>query len=110
KAVYMELALSHISEALPELYHTLSRDLARRMSKDERHRLKVFRMQAEKAGLQVIEWPIGAREQVGLWLLGRLEDMGMLTITTNSARVVRKGRGCKEPDRAVYLSPHLMAR
>lgn len=110
KAVYMELALTQIATELPELYHTLARDLGRRMSKDERHRMQVFRMQAEKAGVTVIEWPLGAREQIGLWLLGRLNDMGMVEITTPSARVERRGRGVKAPPRIVYLSQHLMTR
>lgn len=110
KSIYMELALTQIATELPELYHTLARDLGRRMSQDERHRMTVFRMQAEKNGVEVIEWPLGAREQIGLWLLGRLEDMGMVEITDPGPRVERRGRGVKAPARLVYLSPHLMTR
>lgn len=110
KAIYMELALTQIATELPDLYHTLARDLGRRMSQDERHRMTVFRMQAEKNGLVIIEWPLGAREQIGLWLLGRLEDMGMVEITEPSVRVERRGRALKAPPRMVYLSQHLLTR
>lgn len=110
KAVYGELVLTQVATELPELYHTLVRDLGRRLSKDERHRLTVFRMQAEKNGITVIEWPLGAREQVGLWLLGRLADMGMVEVTETGNRVKRHGRGVKAAERIVYLSQHLMTR
>ena len=38
KTVHRELVLAQIAEANPDLYHPLSHDFARRMSKDERQR------------------------------------------------------------------------
>lgn len=80
KAVHCELVLAQIEEENPELYHTLAADLGRRMSKSERHRMTVFKMQAIKAGIMVVEWPLGARDQVGHYLLGLIEASGMIEI------------------------------
>ncbi|MFN7318261.1 MAG: DNA-directed RNA polymerase, partial [bacterium] len=79
-AVHNELVLAQIEEAHPELYHTLSRDLGRRLSKDERHRMTVFKMQAKKAGYEWIKWDIGSRHQVGMYLLGLLQAAGLVDI------------------------------
>lgn len=78
--VHSELALAQIEHLNPELYHVLANDFARRRSRSVRHRLTVFKMQAEKAGLVIHEWTIGAREQVGLWLLDQLARLGMVEI------------------------------
>jgi len=79
-AVHSELILSQIADDFPELYFTLSKDLARRQSKNERHRTKTMRLQAEKHGYVVIEWPVGAREQVGSYLLGLMAQAGLLEV------------------------------
>lgn len=80
RAVHCELILDQIADSQPDLYYTLDKDFQRRMSKDERHRMTVFKMQARKAGINVVEWPTGARDQVGLYLLGMVEAMGMIEI------------------------------
>lgn len=80
KAIHSELILATFADLLPELYYTLTRDFSRRLSKDERHRVTVFRMQAQKAGIPIPFWDVGARDQVGMYLLGLLEDAGMVTI------------------------------
>lgn len=103
-AIHQELVLAQIEHELPELYHTLARDFGRRMSKDERHRMTVFKMQAAKKGLLPTEWPVGARDQVGLYLLGLLEAAGMVEI---EARSIKHG---KDAPRHVVLAPELMER
>lgn len=80
RAIYTELLLHDFDKANPELYYTLARDFQRRMSKSERHRLNAMRHEAKKAGVAIPEWPIGAREQVGMYLLGLLEAAGMLEV------------------------------
>lgn len=80
RAVHCELVLAQLEEAVPELYHTLSRDLGRRLSKNERHRMTVFKMQAKKNGVEWAEWPIGSRDQVGLYLLGLMETAGFVSL------------------------------
>lgn len=78
--VHNELILAQIEEFNPALYHTLAHDLARRLSKDEKHRMAVMRTQARDAGIQWAEWPVGARDQVGMYLVGVLEQLGMIEI------------------------------
>ncbi len=103
-AIHQELVLAQVAEHNPELYHTIDRDLQRRMSKNERHRVTVMRLQAKKAGIEFVEWPVGAREQVGLWLLGLLRDAGMVAFEDG----LRKDE--KAALRLVHLSPDLLDR
>lgn len=78
--VHQELVLAQIETVAPELYHTLANDFNRRKSKNVRHRMTVFKMQAAKAGIEYHEWGIGARDQIGVYLLEHLSHMGLLEI------------------------------
>lgn len=80
RSMYTELLLQDFDKLNPELYYTLARDFNRRMSKSERHRLNAMRHEAKKAGISVPDWPLGAREQVGMYLIGQLEGIGMLDV------------------------------
>lgn len=94
KAVYHELLLGLFEQADPALFYTLVNDLGRRMSKSERHRMTVFKMQAKEAGIPFPEWGPGGVEQVGSYLLDQLEQLGMVetitsTMTAKRAKDVR---------------------
>lgn len=78
RAVYHELLLSLFEAASPDLFYTLVNDLGRRMSKSERHRMTVFKMQAKEAGVPFPEWGGGGVQQVGGYLLDQLEQLGMV--------------------------------
>lgn len=79
-SVHQELVLVQIAENAPDLYHTLRNDLQRRRSKNERHRLTVMKMQAKQNNIEVVEWPLGARVQVGMYLLGLLQVLGLVDV------------------------------
>jgi DNA-directed RNA polymerase len=79
-AVHAELVLSQIEQFNPDLYYTLANELDRRKSKDEKHRIAMMRVQARDAGILWDEWPTGARDQVGMYLMGLLEQAGMVSI------------------------------
>lgn len=103
-----ELVLTQIEEHNPALYHTLAHDLARRLSKDERHRMTVMRTQARDAGITWAEWPIGARDQVGFYLVGLLEQAGMVEILrggTMTTQQSRAGAPRKAPDHVLLSAP-----
>lgn len=102
RTVHRELVLAQFHEQAPDLYHTLSQDLGRRLSKDERHRTTVFMMQAKKEGLHIAEWTVGSREQVGMYLMGLLEDMGLIVLGTE----VRTGY--KREEREVLMHPEVV--
>lgn len=104
RTIHNELVLDQIADSAPGLYHTLSSDFNRRLSKDERHRMTVFKMQAKEAGIMVVEWPLGARDQVGIYLLGLIEALGMVEI--EAPHIVRQ----KVAKRPVSLHPDLMDR
>lgn len=104
RTIQQELLLSQVEDFSPELYHTLVRDLGRRLSKDARYRATVMRMQAQKAGLVFVEWPIGAREQVGMYLLGLLERMEFIILGDE----VRDGY--KRMAQEVILHPDIIER
>lgn len=105
RTVNRELVLSQFEMQNPALYHTLSRDFSRRMSKDERHRVTVFKMQAAANGIKITEWPVGAYNQVGLYLMGVMERAGLLTVEKTEIR-----QGYIKLQRPVYLNPEIMER
>lgn len=80
RIIHCELVLVQIEAVNPALYHTLTSDFQRRLSKDARHRMTVFKRQAKAAGIEWVEWPKGSRDQVGIYLLGLLESVGMIEI------------------------------
>ena len=89
RTVYHEKCLALFSEADPALFYTLVNDLDRRLSKSERHRMTVFKMQAAENGIPVPEWGSAGKTQVGAYLLNLLETLGMVetaTFTPSAAR------------------------
>jgi len=104
RTIHQELLLGQVEAFSPDLYHTLVRDLGRRLSTDERYRTTVFRMQAQKAGLIFTEWPIGARQQVGFFMLEMLETAGLITL----GEEMRKG--FKYTAREVFISADVLDR
>jgi DNA-directed RNA polymerase len=104
RTVHCELVLAQIEDFNPALYHTLARDFQRRLSKDERHRMTVFKRQANETGILLTEWPKGSRDQVGMYVLGMLEVAGLIEIGPT-----RLNRG-KQETRAVALSFDVLSR
>lgn len=80
RIVHSELVLAQIEHLAPELYHTLRVDFGRRLSKNVRHRMTVFKLQAKDHGINIDEWGPGSRDQVGLYLLEMLARLGMVEI------------------------------
>ncbi|MEG2886399.1 MAG: DNA-directed RNA polymerase [Aurantimicrobium sp.] len=78
KAIYSELVLCQFKDIEPELFETLTNDLKHRMSKSLRHRMTVYRMQAEKNGVPLPEWGPATKVQVGSFLVGLLVEEGLL--------------------------------
>lgn len=94
KAAYHELLLGLFEAADPALFYTLVNDLGRRMSKSERHRMTVFKMQARDNGIPFPEWGTGGVQQVGAYLLDQLEQLGMVetllsVVGASRAKLVR---------------------
>lgn len=78
RAIHTELYLTQFEMLSPDLFHVLSDELGRRRSQSVRHRLNVFKHGASQAGLEFVEWSIGAREQVGMYMLDNLIALGMV--------------------------------
>lgn len=74
KNVYGELALASFRDMKPDLYETLTQDLQKKMSRDLRHKLTIFRLQAKEAGLELPEWSPSQKMQVGTYLLSLMEE------------------------------------
>lgn len=104
RTVHRELVLAQIEQSNPDLYHALANDFARRLSKDERHRMVVFMQQAEKNNIDITKWDIGSREQVGFYLMGLLETSGLIVLGTE----VRSGY--QREAREVLLHPEIVER
>lgn len=76
--IYGETLLRTFEDMNPALFHTLTRDLKRRMSKSERHRINVFRHEARKAGIEFEEWTASDRAMVGTAILREMEELGLV--------------------------------
>lgn len=107
--VHQELVLAQIAQAEPELYFTLANDFNRRRSKDLRHRLTVFKMQARKNGVEWAEWGVGARDQVGCFLVEQLARLGMVELDEPALRPDGKRRAGKLAPMMVRLSEPVRA-
>jgi len=103
-AVHSELVLTQIDSLEPDLFMTIARDLGRRRSKNLRHKMAVFRNQASAHQIELTEWPVGARDQVGMYLLGVLERCGVLDIGETYRQ------GYKHAYRPVNLSTDLLQK
>lgn len=79
KAVYHEYMLSVFEHVEPDLFYALVNDFDRRHTGEE-HRLTVFKLQAKAHGIVWNEWPVGAKDQVGGYLLDSLEQLGMVEL------------------------------
>lgn len=82
KAIYHEHLLENFSTLDPKLFHQLANGFAKRMSKDERYRLTVYKREAQKHDLELPEWEHEDIERVGVWAVDRLIEQGMLTVET----------------------------
>lgn len=78
RAVYGELLLRIFEDINPALFYTLTTDLNRRKSRDDRHRVQVFREAAKKGGIEFPEWGPAGTTQVGAYLVNCLEGLGMV--------------------------------
>ena len=73
KVIYGELVLSVFRDINEELYETMVNDLSRKMSKDLRHRMTIFKMTAAKEGIEIPEWSKTHKLQVGSYLLSLID-------------------------------------
>lgn len=78
RTLYGELALSGFRDMMPDLYEALVDDRIQKRSKDMRHRITVFRMQAAKNGLSLPEWTTAQRGSVGMYIMYLMMDAGLL--------------------------------
>jgi DNA-directed RNA polymerase len=102
--IHHELVLTAFEDQAPELYRVLTTDFQRRLSRNERHRITVFKIQAKERGIFIPDWQVGSRDQVGMWLCGQLEDIGFITI---EEPIMSKG---KQLDRRIILQDDVMQR
>lgn len=78
KGVYHELLLKIFEHVNPALFHTLVNSMNRRLSKSDRHRMTVFKMQAKAEGIEFPEWGSEGQTQVGSYLVNQLELLGLI--------------------------------
>ena len=80
KTVYGETLLARFESINPELYYTLVHDFERRMSKSERHRLTVFKLQAKKNNIALPQWSNADCVGIGTVLLGVAKELGLVAV------------------------------
>lgn len=99
QTIYGEVLLQQFEDIEPDLYFTLVRDFERRMTKSERHRLTVFKMQAEKNGIPLPAWNADDKVAAGTILLYMAKELGLVDITEE-----KEG---KKTIRRMVLSEHI---
>lgn len=107
-SVHQELVLAQIEDLNPELYHTLARDFNRRRSKNVRHRMTVFKMQAAKAGIVWAEWGMCDRDLVGIYLCEAAARLGLCEIDPPPTRADGTRSPGKLPPLGIVLAPHII--
>lgn len=80
QTIFGEVLLSAFEDIEPDLYFTLVRDFERRMTKSERHRLTVFKMQAAKRGIALPDWTADDKLATGTILIYMARELGLVTI------------------------------
>lgn len=78
RAIHSEIILTEFKDISPDLFEVLTNSLKSRMSKNLRHKMTVYKMQAADQGLELPEWTTAQRAQVGSYLIGLLINMGVL--------------------------------
>ncbi|CUH74604.1 RNA polymerase [Cronobacter phage Dev-CD-23823] len=104
KALYGELALATFRDMKADLYEVLTEDLQRKMSKDLRHRMTIFRMQAQKNGIELPEWTPSQKLQVGMYLIGLMStpnEDGIAILNMSLRQVGRKTKYVVELNESV---------
>lgn len=81
RSVHSEYILTQFSDLNPELFFSLTRDFERKLTKSDRHRMTVFKMQAAKNGIEFKEWGQAGVTQVGAYLIETLELLGMVVVS-----------------------------
>lgn len=103
--IHQELVLAQIEHLAPDLYHVLANDFNRRHSKNVRHRMTVFKMQAAKEGIEIAQWGVGARDQVGVYLLDQMARLELVEIDPAAVTADGKKRPGKLAPLGVRLTP-----
>lgn len=80
KTVYGEAILAAFENINPELYFTLVNDFERRMTRSERHRLRVFKMSANKAGVELPYWGTKEVLSAGTLMLFLAKELGIVDV------------------------------
>lgn len=78
RAIHSEILLTEFKDISPDLFEVLTNSLKSRMSKNLRHKMTVYKLQAADQGLELPEWTTAQRAQVGSYLIGLLINMGVL--------------------------------
>lgn len=80
QTIFGEVLLAAFEDIEPDLYFTLVRDFERRMTKSERHRLTVFKMQAAKQGISLPDWTAEDKLSTGTILIYMAKELGLVSI------------------------------
>lgn len=90
RAVYREYLMRHFAKLSPALFNSLTREYRKSMTSDERHVIKAFKAKFKKEGFEYPVWRFGDIEQVGAYLLTRMQAHRF--VESWSKTEVRKGK------------------
>lgn len=79
-SLHHELVLSLFEEIEPNLFFEVTNDLDRRHSRSERHRYAALMGAARNKGTTLPKWTQADREQLGMWFVETLRELGMIEV------------------------------
>lgn len=92
RGVYYEYLMQHFADLSPPLFNTLLREFSRSMASDEQFLMRQFRQRFQTEGYKFPTWEFGDTEQVGNFLLGRLQALAFIEVWN---RTEKQARGVK---------------
>lgn len=90
KSMLEEIVLSLYEEIDPGLFYEVTNDLDRRHSRSERHRYAALMGAARNKGIDLPRWGQADREQLGMWFIETLQQLGMLEVTQQ--KIIKLGK------------------
>lgn len=100
-SLYRELVLSVFEDIEPNLFYEVTQDLDRRHSRSQRHRYAALMGAARNKGTTLPKWGQADREQLGMFFVEALRELGMIEVIKQ--RVTKSLGGGRAKHKEVLL-------
>lgn len=103
--IHRELVLTEFANIHPEAFYALTHLMSKRLSINQRHRLKLYMKDAKDQGIKLTPWDNPTLLQVGAYLSTKLTEAGLIVV---SAPIITSKGGKISKHRLFNLSDQLL--